>query len=185
MNRLDLRLVGPETTTDVVDEPTGAPTVDELFRSYAPYVAAIGLRLLGRPDEVDDLVQDVFIDAFKSRRKLIEREAAKRWLAVVAVRKARRRLRKRRVRNFLQLDDCYDYSARVAPGISAEDMAFVGEIYRVLDGLPVQERLAWSLRHLQGERLERVATLSGCSLATAKRRIAAAQMAIEREIDRD
>jgi RNA polymerase sigma-70 factor (ECF subfamily) len=52
----------------------------------------------------------------------------------------------------------------------------------VLDRLPVNERLAWSLRHIEGEQLESVAVLCGCSLATAKRRIAAAQQAVERSL---
>jgi DNA-directed RNA polymerase specialized sigma24 family protein len=42
--------------------------------------------------------------------------------------------------------------------------------------------LAWSLRHLEGERLEDVAERCGCSLATAKRWIATAQARLEKEI---
>jgi len=42
---------------------TPALDIDQLFRGYARYVSAIGLRLLGRRDEVDDLVQDVFMAA--------------------------------------------------------------------------------------------------------------------------
>jgi RNA polymerase sigma-70 factor (ECF subfamily) len=47
-------------------------------------------------------------------------------------------------------------------------------VYRALDRLGTAERLAWTLRHVEGERLDAVAQLCGCSLATAKRRIAAA-----------
>jgi RNA polymerase sigma-70 factor (ECF subfamily) len=55
----------------------------------------------------------------------------------------------------------------------------------VLDELPAAERLAWTLRHVEGERLEQVARQCGCSLATAKRRIAAAQDAIEQAVSDD
>ncbi|HET9958591.1 MAG TPA: hypothetical protein VFQ61_29050, partial [Polyangiaceae bacterium] len=34
---------------------------DEVFRRYAPYVGALVLKLIGRPGDVDDVVQDVFI----------------------------------------------------------------------------------------------------------------------------
>jgi hypothetical protein len=51
--------------------------------------------------------------------------------------------------------------------------------HRVLDGMPANQRIAWSLRHIEGEPLENVASLAGCSLATAKRRIAAAAAHIE------
>jgi RNA polymerase sigma-70 factor (ECF subfamily) len=49
----------------------------------------------------------------------------------------------------------------------------------ILDGIPANQRIAWALRYVEGEPLEGVATLSGCSLATAKRRIAAASRVLE------
>jgi len=45
--------------------------------------------------------------------------------------------------------------------------------------VPTQERLAWSLRYLEGEPLDMVAASCGCSLATAKRRISAAKRVID------
>lgn len=170
---------------DVADVTAqGALDIDELFRELAPYVAAVGLRLLGRRDEVDDLVQDVFLDAHRAREKLRVRHEAKRWLTVVAVRRARRRLRVRRLRGWLQLDDHDPRSDPPAPGATPEDAAFAAQMYQVLDRLPVEQRLAWTLRHVQGEELKTVAELLGCSLATVKRRITAAHDAMTREVTR-
>ena len=42
--------------------------------------------------------------------------------------------------------------------------------------------LAWSLRYMHEETVESVAELCGCSLATAKRRISAAQGRINEEL---
>jgi RNA polymerase sigma-70 factor (ECF subfamily) len=58
-------------------------------------------------------------------------------------------------------------------------------VYQVLDELPVEDRLAFSLHHIEGEKLEGVARLCGCSAATAKRRIARAQRAIEARMGND
>src|SRR5262245_61741152 len=66
--------------------------VDALFRRYAPYVAVIAHRLLGRDDEVDDTVQEVFIAAYRGLGAIRDPNAVKGWLARVAVRSARRRL---------------------------------------------------------------------------------------------
>ena len=55
-------------------------------------------------------------------------------------------------------------------------------VYRVLDRLPVNQRLAWTLRYVEGEQLERVAELCNCSLATVKRRIKSAHDAVQREV---
>ena len=70
------------------------------------------------------------------------------------------------------------HSARLSP----EDAALLAEVYQVLDRMPERARLAWSLRHVDGEKLEDVADHCGCSLATAKRRIATAQMQLQKEL---
>ncbi|HEY6175184.1 MAG TPA: sigma factor, partial [Kofleriaceae bacterium] len=38
-----------------------ALTLDAAFRAHAGFVASVALRVLGRPGDVDDLVQDVFL----------------------------------------------------------------------------------------------------------------------------
>jgi RNA polymerase sigma-70 factor, ECF subfamily len=177
-----LRMVRESEVTDAAEAPSSGPLdIDELFRELAPYVAAVGLRLLGRRDEVEDLVQDVFLAAHRARKKLRVRHEARRWLTVVAVRCARRRLRFRYLRGWLRLDDQAP-ELLVTAGASPEDQAFLAQVYAVLDRLPVDERLAWTLRYVQGEKLAVVAELMGCSLATAKRRIASAQEAITGEV---
>jgi RNA polymerase sigma-70 factor, ECF subfamily len=142
-------------------------------------VAAVVLRLDGRQTEVDDVVQDVFVEAARGIGGLREPQAVKAWLATITVRVVRHRLRIRRLRRFLGLDAGADYAALVDPAASPVDRLLVRAVYRVLDELPVADRLAFSLHHVEGEKVEDVAKLCGCSCATAKRRIARAQRAIE------
>ena len=153
------------------------PSLDDLFLRYSGYVATIGMRILGRDDEIDDLVQDVFLGAHRGMKNLRNAEAAKGWLATVTVRKASRRLKLRRLRRFVGMDDMPGYE-QVAPGATPEQKAVLAAVYRVLDTLPANERVAWTLRHVQGYKLEEVAQHCECSLATAKRRIAAAHQAV-------
>lgn len=161
------------------DESAGPHDLDALFRRYSPYVAAIAHRLLGRDDEVDDTIQEVFLAAVRGLHALRDPAAIRAWLARVTVRSARQRLRKRRLRGFLGLDEPTSYEAVIDRSASAEQRALIARLYRVLDGMPANQRIAWSLRYIEGEPLENVASLSGCSLATAKRRIAAAAEHIE------
>jgi RNA polymerase sigma-70 factor (ECF subfamily) len=99
------------------------------------------------------------------------------------VRLAWRRLRVRRFRVALGMDGSYDYAELARSGrLSPEDGAFLAEVYRVLDRLPARERLAFCLRHVDGERLEDVALRCACSLATAKRWIASAQAQLQKEV---
>ena len=89
---------------------------------------------------------------------------------------------KRRVRAVLGMGTEPDYEQLAAEGASPDERALVACVYRLLDAQPVRERLAWTLRHIEGEPLERVAQLCNCSLATAKRRIAAVQASLQEEL---
>jgi RNA polymerase sigma-70 factor (ECF subfamily) len=153
--------------------------LDALFERFAPYVASIGKRLLGREDEVDDLVQEVFLSAVRGIHGLRDPDAAKAWLATVAVRNAHRRLRRRRVLRWLGLADEVSPDDLVDESVSPERRAKLVRVYALLDRLPPDQRIAWILRHVEGERLDVVARLCGCSLATAKRRITAAHEFLE------
>ncbi len=155
-------------------EPCDPGDIDALFRRYSAYVASIGLRLLGRDDEVDDLVQDVFLEAHRGLRQLREAGAVKAWLARVCVRRAVRRLRRRRLRAFLSLDTLAHDASLVAPGASPEAHAEVARLYGKLAHLPAQERVVWVLRYLEGEGLDEIAVLCACSKSTVQRRLRAA-----------
>jgi RNA polymerase sigma-70 factor (ECF subfamily) len=172
----------------VTDETRHAAPVDPrdreaVFRRFAPYVARIGYRLLGRPEEGEDLVQDVFLSAQRGLDDLRDEGAIKGWLATVAVRKAQRRLRKRRFRMSLGLDEEVDYATVADEGADPAQRALLSQVYEALDRLPTNERVAWSLRHIEGEKLQDVAELCGCSLATIKRRIAAAHARLLEELE--
>jgi RNA polymerase sigma-70 factor (ECF subfamily) len=169
-----IRLVPPEETP-----PATAPLrFDEVFRSYARYVGAIGLRTLGRPHEIDDFVQDVFLHVHRGLHTVHDRDAIKGWLAAIAVRLALRQLRRRRLLRLVGLDEAPDYEAVADPSVSPEDRAMLAQVYRKLDTIPPRHRLAWTLRQVEGEPLERVALLCGCSLATAKRWIESTQQVL-------
>jgi RNA polymerase sigma-70 factor (ECF subfamily) len=168
-------------------EPAAAPTLADWFRRFAPYVARIGYRLLGRDEEVDDLVQDVFMAAHRGLADLEHEGAVRAWLMTVAVRTARKRLRRRRILQFLHLDGPGEVPAAAlaeagGEGMSAAERAQLVLLSAALDRLPVDARLAWVLHRVEGETLERVAELCGCSLATAKRRIKAARDHLAREL---
>lgn len=181
------------TTEEASDHQVTAPServatslaIDVVFREQASFVAWVALRILGRDEEVDDVVQEVFLSAMSGLKSLRDPTAVRAWLKTVTVRTARRRLYKRRIKAMLRLDVHKDVGDIASPGASPEDHATLRGIYSVLDRMPVEHRLAWTLRHVEGESLPSVATLVGCSLATAKRRIAAAQARLDQELAHD
>jgi RNA polymerase sigma-70 factor (ECF subfamily) len=151
------------------------------FKRYAPYVAKIGMRILGRREELDDFVQDVFVSVHRHLSTVRDPAALKGWLAKVAVREAMRRLRRRRLRSMLGLGVTPDYENVADTSASPEQRALLARVFTALDALSASERVVWSLRHVEGETLERVAELCGISLSTAKRRLASAELALEKQ----
>lgn len=180
-----LRLVPPGAEPSRLDdEPPADPkaAVEDAFRRYAPLVASLGLRITALRDDIDDFVQEVFLRATKGIGGLRHQGATKAWLVSITINVARQRLRVRKIRKLVGLDVPIEYEELVDPAISPEDRVMLTRMYRALDGMPVNQRLAWSLRHIEGERLETVALLCHCSLATAKRRIVAAQKIISEAV---
>jgi len=181
--RPQLRVVPDARAGDSSSASAPLPESDaEVFERFAPYVARIGLRLLGRESDVDDLIQDVFIAAMRQRHQVRAPEAFRSWLAIIAVRTARRYLRKRRLRALVGIDTLAPTLELRDSGMSPERRALLTRVYQVLDKMPVDQRIAWTLRYVEGEKLEEVAERCGCSLATAKRRIAAAHGRLEAEL---
>jgi RNA polymerase sigma-70 factor (ECF subfamily) len=150
------------------------------YRRYAPYVAKIGMRILGRRDEIEDFVQDVFVSVHRHLAGLREPGALKSWLATLAVHEATRRLKRQKLRRFFGLDHAPDYHDVADAEASPEQRALLARVFHLLEQLPAEDRVAWALRYIEGETMPRVAELCECSLSTAKRRVASAEAALER-----
>jgi RNA polymerase sigma-70 factor (ECF subfamily) len=155
---------------------------DQVFRRYSPYVARIALRLLGNDGEVDDLVQDVFIEAHRGLPSLREPGALGGWLARICVRRATRRLRRRRWLKLLSLETVTERELPLSAGTSPEERALVLELYRRLDRLSAEERVAWLLRHVEGESLDDMVELCGWSKSTVQRRLRSAEARLLKEV---
>jgi RNA polymerase sigma-70 factor (ECF subfamily) len=176
----------PSTVLRSVPAEADADTplsLDEAFRRYAGYVAAVATRLLGRDDEVNDVVQDVFVVALSGLEGLREPAAVKSWLATLTVRIASRKLRLRRLKSWVGLDRFAGYLDLISQSASPEQRALLAHVYSLLDRMPVAPRVAWTLRYVEGHELDAIAQLCNCSLATAKRRIAAAHDALNAAVN--
>lgn len=176
-----LRVLRP--TEPRPNEVTDAPRdLDDVYRRYCRYVASVCLRISGRRSELEDLVQEVFAEAASTFDGLRDSDAVRGWLATIAVRVTRKRLYRRRLTALLGLPPATEYDRAADPAASPYDRALVAAIYRALDGLAPDDRIAFVLHHVEGETLEMVARLSRCSLTTAKRRIFRAKAALERRL---
>jgi RNA polymerase sigma-70 factor (ECF subfamily) len=159
--------------------------LDDLFKEHASYVARLAFRLLGRDEEVDDIVQDVFITLFRNLEKIRQSESLRAWLGTTTVRTVRRRLRVRRMGFLLRRKDQVDPMELKGTAASGEDRAALWNVHRALERVGVEARIAWVFRYLEQESVDEVARMCGCSRSTAKRRIADAHRAVRRALSDD
>jgi RNA polymerase sigma-70 factor (ECF subfamily) len=127
-------------------------------------------------------VQDVFLEAHRGLAGLREAGALGAWLSRICVRRATRRLRRRRLLALLSLDTVTERELPFDLAASPEERAEVARLYRKLDRLPVAERVAWLLRHVEGESLEDMVALCGCSKSTVQRRLRSAEARLQQEV---
>jgi RNA polymerase sigma-70 factor (ECF subfamily) len=193
MSRQRLQLVRP-TLTDEADERPWVERAQEgdararatLFERHAPRLVGLLTRLLQSTADAEDAIQDTFVIAFSELPRLRDAGAFGGWVRQIAVHQAQRRFRRRRLQRLLGLDRPLEDAtlAKLAdPGATPELRAELGELDRLLATVPAKDRLAWMLRHVEGYELAEVAQACDCSLATAKRRVAAAQARISRHLE--
>jgi RNA polymerase sigma-70 factor (ECF subfamily) len=163
--------VGPMPESGTLDDPSHAIGIEHLFRAHAPAIASLGLSMLQSRAEADDLVQDVFVRAWRAVDRLENPRDAKPWLMTIAIRLARTRLRRRKLSRLLFRGDPSEIPDVPTVAAVPEHRDLVRRLYAVLEELPVELHLAWVLRHVQAESVEDIAILCGWSLSTAKRRI--------------
>lgn len=154
---------------------------DALYLRHARYVAGTVFRVIGDDRELDDIVQESFILACEHIRRLKDPQRFRRWVVTIAIRESTRVLRKRRRRNTIG-----GQIAHSAPTASVpEDLAPAKELYAALGQLPDKLRVPWTLYRVVGESLTETAEACEVSLATVKRRIAAAEERLERRLHGD
>lgn len=175
---ISTRPPGPTDAALVVSARAGEAWAREaLFRRHARMANGLAFRLLGRDQEVGDVVQDAYVIVLDRLHSLQDPQAFASFLAGVIVRRVRRVLRRRRLARRLGLlpaREPIDLTAFIAATAPPDAVAELRSIYKIVDELPTDERLALLLRRVEGLPLEEVAQLCGCSLATIKRRIATA-----------
>jgi RNA polymerase sigma-70 factor (ECF subfamily) len=141
------------------------------YDRYADALHSLVFRLLGPDDELEDVVNDVFVRALESLSRLRDPSALRSWLfgiAVYTVRiKIQRRVRQRWLR-FMAPEDVPEVAAMPDGGLGEA----LRDVYAILETLPVDERIAFVLHRVEGLALEEAASACDTSFGTFRRRLA-------------
>lgn len=129
--------------------------------------------ILGPDSELDDLVQQVFLEVLRSLPSFRgdDRRSLRCWVDRVTVHVARHHIRKRRRWRWLRTTDPELLPEIVSTQASPVARAALRRALELLREAPDEERVCFSLRYVEGMELEAIAEATQMSLATVKRRL--------------
>jgi RNA polymerase sigma-70 factor (ECF subfamily) len=171
-----LYLVGSQALRDASD----AELVDAFLRSdlrapsalwdrFYPLVRRVLARAVGPGQDVEDLVQEVFLRLYRKLPALRDPSSLKSFVLSIATRVVQTELRVRWFRRWLGLFDDGELPEHAADDTDLEAREALDRFYRILDRMSAKHRTAFVLRYVEGLELVDVAEALGVSLATIKR----------------
>ena len=142
-----------------------------ILEAYRRRVHRVVYRIMGSNREVDDVLQDAFIEVFRSLPTFRGDAQLGTWIDRIAVRVAYRALtdRRRRDRNILELVPSDDVA--LPPDSLAEAREAVRRLYVVLATLEARHRIAFVLHVVDGRPLREVAEMMDASTIATKLRV--------------
>jgi RNA polymerase sigma-70 factor (ECF subfamily) len=140
----------------------------------------IAIAILGSETDANDAVQDAWVAAWRRLPSLSHASKFDAWVDRIVVNSCRMAIRRRgRVRE-IPIPDGFD-AASNQPG--PEAIVERGALERAFDRLPIQQRTILVLHHLEERPLANIAEVLGIPVGTAKSRLHAARIALERMLE--
>jgi RNA polymerase sigma-70 factor (ECF subfamily) len=156
----------------------------QLFRLHVRRLHGLVRRLAGPDCDVEDVVQSIFVEAFRALPGFRGEAAFFTWLGRIGVRITLRQARHRRART-LPLDQSADPVASGSPEATSDARRALLRFDAILASLSEKRRAAFVLHVLQGHSLDEVAAMLDTRVGAVKVRIHDARVAIERQARRD
>lgn len=152
-----------------------------LVSRYERWVFAIVRKATRNPAETDDLVQDVFLDAYRRLSSLRDPHKFRGWLTQLAANRACSWGRRRQVEKA-----ALPQVARPGSALGAPDPAVRGEeqarVREALATLPADAQAVVTLRYFEGLSAPQIADALGINPAAARQRLSRALRALHKAL---
>ncbi len=146
----------------------------DLYDRHGPTMMAIGLKILKNPREAEDLLHDVFVEAWKRANTYDPgRGSVRAWLCLRMRSRCLDRVKSARWNRSQPLPE---RESHMGPGseTSAETMADASRLKAALAELPEEQRVVLILGYFEGLSSSEIAVRLGVPIGTVKSRVAAA-----------
>ncbi|HTW22715.1 MAG TPA: sigma-70 family RNA polymerase sigma factor [Candidatus Baltobacteraceae bacterium] len=153
---------------------------EDLVRRHQQRVFALVNGILRRPDDVEDVAQQVFLKAYLGIKRFDQRAAFSTWLYKIAVNECWDYLRKKKVRPLVYEADLSEEQVSRLDGIVSADRPPEGPndraearemLERMLDSLPDQDRQLLLLKEVEGFSVQELAEILKLNVNTVKVRL--------------
>jgi RNA polymerase sigma-70 factor (ECF subfamily) len=166
-------------------------------RKYERRVYTLGVRILQRPEDAEEVVQETFLSVLEHLQDFREQSLFHTWLVRIATNKALRLLSRRMSRAAQSLDSLSadrddeplphpDFIAdwRDDPARLAQDHETMRLVNEALAALDEKYRVVFVLRDIEGFSTEETATALGLSVSNTKVRLLRARLALRERLTR-
>ncbi len=152
----------------------------ELVRRYGPRVRRYLRRLLDRPEDVEDAIQEVWADVFRGLWRLRDNGALAAWMYRIARDRAYRALRRQHVKCVPLIEADLPEDAP-EPGLTPEE---IQQVHLAMDRLSIEHREVLLLRFMEDMSPEQIGQVIGCPAGTVRSRLHYAKRELRKELQR-
>ena len=153
-----------------------------IVRRHGPVMRAYARKLLGSTDEVDDVVQDTFIDAWKRLSDLRDAATLRSWLMRIVSHKSVDRIRARRYHDDIDQHEIESPTATFPENISVR-RSRENALGQVLSALPERQRQCWTLKEIGGYSYDQIAESLALPSSTVRGLLARARRIVTKEME--
>ncbi len=149
---------------------------NDLFAAYRSLVWGVLHHLIPGDPELEDVVQQAFVEVFRSLSTFEGRSKLSSWIARVALHVGYHHLRRKKSRpadyeaSYVTVDSA-DESVHVDPERVSHRNEAMRRVHAILQTLPPKKRTVFILNDLQGMSQEEVAEVVGARIATVRTRL--------------
>ena len=162
-----------------------AGAFEELYRQHAGRLFSLTSRMVGSPQEAEDVLQEVFLHAYRKLDSFRGDSSLGTWLYRLGINQCLDHLRGRQARMSQATDSLDDASAEPAAAWSATPIAVNRiDLERAIGRLPEGCRAAFLLHDVEGFEHREVADILGVSEGTSKSQVHKARMKLRATLKR-
>lgn len=187
-------MINQLSETDLIGKIVQGETAlyEVLIRRNNPHLYKVGRSFGFRHEDVEDLMQEAFVNAYTSLSQFEGRSLFKTWIIRIMYNECHRRLRKFSFKNEVQTENTMKEDVaplfQKADGSDTQQKVLTRELNGVIEAallkLPVEQRTVFSLRELNGLSVAETSEIMNISQVNVRVRLNRARQMLRKEIEK-